>query len=100
MLPTAACMAASSTTAPDPSERRGHQGRLFQPVLVALLLQRCCFIKDPMVDPEPITPMTALTLDANGRLSYMAEDGSRRVIVADPDLFDRLQQLSLNPDQD
>ncbi|QNI48077.1 hypothetical protein SynA1825c_01401 [Synechococcus sp. A18-25c] len=55
---------------------------------------------DPMVDPEPITPMTALTLDANGRLSYMAEDGSRRVIVADPDLFDRLQQLSLNPDQE
>ena len=65
-----------------------------------MLLQRCCFIKDPMVDPERITPMTALTLDANGRLSYMAEDGSRRVIVADADLFDRLQQLSLNPDQD
>ena len=69
-------------------------------MLVALLLQRCCFIKAPMVDPEPITPMTALTLDANGRLSYMAEDGSRRVIVADPDLFDRLQQLSMNPDQE
>ena len=65
-----------------------------------MLLQRCCFIKDPMVDPELITPMTALTLDANGRLSYMAEDGSRRVIVADADLFDRLQQLSLKPDQD
>ena len=57
-------------------------------------------MKTPMVDPEPITPMTALTCDADGRLSYMAEDGSRRVIVADPDLFDRLQQLSLNPDQD
>jgi len=57
-------------------------------------------MKAPMVDPEPITPMTALMLDADGRLSYMAEDGSRRVIVADPDLFDRLQQLSRNPDQD
>jgi len=57
-------------------------------------------MKAPMVDPEPITPMTALMLDADGRLSYMAEDGSRRVIVADPDLFDRLQQLSFNPDQD
>ena len=57
-------------------------------------------MKAPMVDPEPITPMTALTLDANGRLTYMAEDGSRRVIVADPDLFDRLQQLSLNPEQE
>ena len=57
-------------------------------------------MKAPMVDPEPITPMTALMLDADGRLSYMAEDGSRRVIVADRDLFDRLQQLSLNPDQD
>ena len=44
--------------------------------------------------------MTALMLDADGRLSYMAEDGSRRVIVADPELFDRLQQLSRNPDQD
>ena len=67
---------------------------------MALLLQRCCFIKAPMVDPEPITPMTALTLDANGRLTYMAEDGSRRVIVADPDLFARLQQLGINPDQE
>ena len=57
-------------------------------------------MKAPMVDPEPITPMTALMLDADGRLSYMAEDGSRRVIVDDPDLFDRLQQLSRNPDQD
>ena len=57
-------------------------------------------MKAPMVDPEPITPMTALMLDADGRLSYMAEDGSRRVIVADRDLFDRLQQLSRNPDQD
>jgi len=57
-------------------------------------------MKALMVDPEPITPMTALTLDANGRLTYMAEDGSRRVIVADPDLFDRLQQLGLNPDQE
>ena len=57
-------------------------------------------MKAPMVDPEPITPMTALMLDADGRLSYMAEDGSRRVIVADPEPFDRLQQLSRNPDQD
>lgn len=100
MLPIAVCTVASSSTALDPSELRGHQRRLFQPGLVASLVQRCCFMKAPMVDPEPITPMTALTLDANGRLTYMAEDGSRRVIVADPDLFDRLQQLGLNPDQE
>ena len=53
-----------------------------------------------MDDPESLTPMTALTMDANGRLFYTAEDGSRRVIVADPDLFDRLQQLRDNADEE
>ena len=33
-------------------------------------------------------------LDQEGRLTYMAEDGSRRVIVGDAELFERLQQLN------
>ncbi len=36
--------------------------------------------------------MTALTIDASGRLTYMGQDGCRRVILGDPDLLERLLQ--------
>ena len=42
---------------------------------------------------DPVTPMTALVVDGDGRLTYMGEDGRRRVIVGDQELFDRLQSL-------
>ena len=41
---------------------------------------------------DPVTPMTALVVDADGRLTYMGEDGRRRVIVGDQELLDRLHQ--------
>ena len=44
-------------------------------------------------ESSPVTPMTALVIDADGRLSYMGEDGCRRQIVGDPELLARLQQL-------
>jgi hypothetical protein len=37
--------------------------------------------------------MTALVVDAEGRLTYMGIDGQRRVIVGDQELLDRLQTL-------
>lgn len=37
--------------------------------------------------------MTALVVDGDGRLTYMGEDGRRRVIVGDQELLDRLQSL-------
>tara|TARA_B100000900_G_scaffold406077_1_gene416575 strand:+ start:320 stop:472 length:153 start_codon:yes stop_codon:yes gene_type:complete len=37
--------------------------------------------------------MTALVVDADGRLTYMGEDGRRRVIVGDQDLLRRVQQI-------
>ena len=42
---------------------------------------------------SPVTPMTALVIDADGHLTYMGEDGCRRQIVGDPELWARLQQL-------
>ena len=39
-----------------------------------------------------VTPMTALVIDADGRLTYMGEDGCRRQIVGDPELLERLRQ--------
>ena len=42
---------------------------------------------------DPVTPMTALVVDADGRLTYMGEDGCRRIIVGDQELLDRLQSL-------
>ena len=42
---------------------------------------------------SPVTPMTALVIDADGHLTYMGEDGCRRQIVGDPELLARLQQL-------
>lgn len=46
-----------------------------------------------MLVPNPVLPMTALIIDAAGRLTYMGEDGCRRVIVGDEDLLRRLQQI-------
>ncbi|CRY92231.1 conserved hypothetical protein [Synechococcus sp. WH 8103] len=40
-----------------------------------------------------MTPLTALVVDAEGRLTYMGVDGRRRVIVGDGELLKRLQQL-------
>ena len=37
--------------------------------------------------------MTALVIDADGRLTYMGEDGCRRQIVGDPELLARLRHL-------
>jgi hypothetical protein len=41
----------------------------------------------------PVTPLTALIVDNDGRLTYVGTDGCRRVIVGDSDLLQRLQQL-------
>ena len=47
---------------------------------------------------DPVTPMTALVVDAEGRLTYMGNDGQRRVIVGDQELLDRLQTLRAEAD--
>ncbi len=46
-----------------------------------------------MDEPSSVTPLTALVVDAEGRLTYMGGDGRRRVIVGDAELLKRLQQL-------
>ena len=51
----------------------------------------------PIDASSPVTPMTALVVDSEGRLTYMGEDGCRRQIVGDPELLARLRQLQ---DQD
>lgn len=46
------------------------------------------------MDSEPlITPMTALVIDDDGRLTYMGQDGQRRVIVGNPDLLRRISDI-------
>ena len=44
-------------------------------------------------ETSPVTPMTALVIDADGHLTYMGEDGCCRQIVGDPELLARLQEL-------
>ena len=44
-------------------------------------------------DFTPVTPLTALVVAREGRLTYVGVDGRRYVIVADPALFERLQDL-------
>lgn len=44
-------------------------------------------------ETSPVTPMTALVIDAEGRLTYMGEDGCRRQIVGDLELLARLRLL-------
>ena len=46
-----------------------------------------------MDDENLRLPSTALRVDEEGRLTYMAEDGLRVVIVGDPDLFLRFKRL-------
>jgi len=41
-------------------------------------------------DPQPITPLTALRVDDQGRLTYMGQDGQRYVIVGNAELLKRL----------
>ena len=53
-----------------------------------------------MNDPQPVTPMTALIVDPEGRLTYMGSDGCRRIILGDPDLHERLQHLKNISDKD
>ena len=48
----------------------------------------------------PVTPMTALIVDAEGRLTYVGVDGCRRVIIGDAELLQRLQQLRHLPFED
>ncbi len=49
-------------------------------------------LHSPLLEPELIMPLTALRVDEAGRLTYMGQDGCRRVIIGDPDLLDRLTQ--------
>jgi len=47
----------------------------------------------PMAEtPQPITPLTALVVNAEGQLTYMGQDGQRYVIVGDAELLARLNQ--------
>ena len=48
-------------------------------------------------ESSPVTPMTALIIDADGLLTYMGENGCRRQIVGDHQLLVRLRKLQ---DQD
>ena len=40
-----------------------------------------------MDSDDLVTPMTGLIVDQEGRLTYMGEDGLRRVIIGDSELF-------------
>ena len=46
-----------------------------------------------MDDENHRLPSTALRVVEEGRVTYMAEDGHRVVIVGDPDLFLRFKRL-------
>ena len=52
-----------------------------------------------MTTEQPITPLTALIVNADGQLTYMGQDGQRYVIVGDPELLERLQQGKTSPDE-
>lgn len=43
---------------------------------------------------QPVTPMTALVVDQDGRLTYLGADGRRRVIVGDSELLRRITELN------
>ncbi|MBM5798879.1 MAG: hypothetical protein FJ060_12105 [Cyanobacteria bacterium K_Offshore_0m_m2_072] len=47
---------------------------------------------DSASEPSPITPLTALRVDEDGRLTYMGQDGQRYVIVGDAELLERLRK--------
>ena len=56
----------------------------------AIVVPRC---RAAMQPSDAVVPMTALVVDADGRLTYMGEDGRRRVIVGDQDLLRRVQKI-------
>ena len=56
-------------------------------------------LHNPLLEPELITPLTALRVDEAGRLTYMGQDGARRVIVGHPDLLHRLRLDEQSSDQ-
>jgi hypothetical protein len=43
---------------------------------------------------RPVTPLTALVVNADGQLTYMGQDGQRYVIVGDAELLERLRHPS------
>lgn len=47
---------------------------------------------DDASDTPPMTPLTALRVDEDGRLTYMGQDGQRYVIVGDRELLDKLNR--------
>ena len=52
------------------------------------------FMSQAMSDLNPVIPMTALIIDSSGRLTYMGEDGCRRIIIGDAELLKRLQEIN------
>lgn len=55
---------------------------------------------EPPADKPPVTPLTALRVDADGRLTYMGQDGQRYVILGDAELLARLKALEGRPVDD
>ena len=56
---------------------------------------------DPPAEPAPITPLTALRVDEEGRLTYMGQDGQRYVIVGDAELLNQFRRKQTpEPDQE
>ena len=53
-----------------------------------------------MESEHPVTPLTALVIDAEGRLTYVGVDGLRRVIVGDNELWSRFLELHHRTDGD
>ena len=49
---------------------------------------------------RPVTPMTALVVDDQGRLTYIGIDGRRRVIVGDQDVLRRWRDFRQKPMDD
>ncbi|GCE65763.1 hypothetical protein OMCYN_01709 [cyanobiont of Ornithocercus magnificus] len=41
-----------------------------------------------------VIPQTALIVDVEGRLTYMGQDGRRRVIVGDAELLHRIKRIN------
>ena len=45
------------------------------------------------MEETPITPLTALVVDHFGRLTYMGQDGRRRVIIGNYELLERTKEI-------
>jgi hypothetical protein len=50
-----------------------------------------------MDSQEPVTPMTALIVDAQGQLTYTGQDGKRYVIIGNQELLDQLRNNTDDP---